>query len=155
MSQQPRTPADPVGKVVTPADSVGKVVKSEQEWRAQLSTLEYQVLRQAGTERPFTGEYTDTKTTGVYRCKACNAELFRSDTKFESHCGWPSFFAPLAEDRVVYIEDRSMFSTRVEVRCASCDSHLGHVFEGEGYGTPTDLRYCINSVCLTLEPDPS
>jgi len=136
----------------SPATQVGKVVKSEAEWRSQLSAAEYKVLRQAGTERPFTGEYTDTKNTGIYRCKACGAELFQSTQKFESHCGWPSFFAPLAEDRVVYIEDRSMFSKRVEVRCATCDSHLGHVFEGEGYDTPTDLRYCINSVSLSLEP---
>ncbi|GAA2103927.1 peptide-methionine (R)-S-oxide reductase MsrB [Microlunatus panaciterrae] len=136
----------------SPAAQVGKVVKSESEWRAQLSPLEYKVLREAGTERPFTGKYTDTKTEGIYRCRACNAELFRSTQKFESHCGWPSFFAPLAEDRVVYIEDSSMFMKRVEVRCAKCDSHLGHVFTGEGYDTPTDMRYCINSVSLTLEP---
>jgi len=110
------------------------------------------VLRQAGTERPFTGEYVDTTTQGVYECRACGAELFRSDTKFSSHCGWPSFFAPLAEDRVRYIEDTTMGMKRVEVRCATCDSHLGHVFEGEGYGTPTDLRYCMNSVSLRLAP---
>ena len=135
-----------------PAATVGKVVKSEAEWRAQLSPQEFHVLRQAGTERPFTGEYTDTKTEGVYSCRACGAELFRSNQKFESHCGWPSFFAPLAEDRVRYIEDRSMGSVRTEVRCKNCGSHLGHVFEGEGYGTPTDQRYCINSISLTLEP---
>ena len=129
-----------------------QVTKSDEEWRKELSPEEYAVLRQAGTERPFTGEYTDTKTTGVYRCRACRAELFRSDTKFESHCGWPSFYAPLAEERVEYIEDISMGMKRVEVRCASCCSHLGHVFEGEGYGTPTDQRYCINSVSLSLEP---
>ena len=128
------------------------VQKSDEEWRAQLSPEEYAVLRKADTERPFVGEYTDTKATGVYRCRACNTELFRSDTKFESHCGWPSFFAPLAEDRVEYLEDRSLGSVRTEVRCASCGSHLGHVFEGEGYGTPTDQRYCINSVSLTLDP---
>ena len=128
------------------------VEKSDAEWREQLSREEYAVLRKAGTERPFTGEYTDTKTEGVYRCRACSTELFRSDTKFYSNCGWPSFFAPLAEDRVEYIEDRSFGSVRTEVRCAHCGSHLGHVFEGEGYGTPTDQRYCINSISLTLEP---
>jgi len=126
---------------------------SDQQWRERLNRAEYEVLRQAGTERPFTGEYTDTKTEGVYSCRACGAELFRSDTKFDSHCGWPSFYAPLAEDRVEYLEDRSVFGPpRTEVRCASCGSHLGHVFEGEGYGTPTDQRYCINSICLTLAP---
>lgn len=128
------------------------VQKSDEEWRTTLSPAEFQVLRKAGTERPFTGEYTDTKTIGVYKCRACDAELFRSETKFDSHCGWPSFFAPLAEDRVEYIEDHDLGMKRVEVRCANCGSHLGHVFEGEGYGTPTDLRYCINSVSLALTP---
>lgn len=135
------------------ATQVGKVLKSEAEWRALLSPLEYHVLRESGTEAPFTGEYVDTKTVGVYRCRACDTELFRSQTKFESNCGWPSFYAPLAEDRVEYITDLSLGMQRTEVRCASCKSHLGHVFSGEGYATPTDLRYCINSVCLTLEPD--
>jgi peptide-methionine (R)-S-oxide reductase len=124
--------------------------KTDQEWRAQLSPAEYQVLRKAGTERAYTGEYTDTKTVGVYKCRACDAELFRSETKFDSHCGWPSFYAPLAEERVQYIEDTALGMKRVEVRCANCGSHLGHVFEGEGYGTPTDQRYCINSISLTL-----
>ena len=128
------------------------VQKSDDQWRAELSPAEFQVLRKAGTERPFTGEYTDTKTVGVYKCRACDTELFRSETKFDSHCGWPSFFAPLAEDRVEYIEDHDLGMKRVEVRCANCGSHLGHVFEGEGYGTPTDLRYCINSVSLALAP---
>ena len=129
-----------------------EVVKSEQEWREQLTPQEYAVLRQAATERPWVGEYTDTKTTGVYECRACGAELFRSDTKFESHCGWPSFYSPLAGDRVEYIVDRSFGSVRTEVRCKHCGSHLGHVFEGEGYATPTDLRYCINSISMRLVP---
>ena len=126
--------------------------KTEEEWRTRLNPAEFRVLRQAGTEAPWTGEYTDTKTKGVYRCRACGFELFNSDTKFDSHCGWPSFWTPLAEDRVRLIEDTSMGMRRTEVRCANCDSHLGHVFEGEGYGTPTDQRYCINSISLTLEP---
>ena len=136
-----------------PTDRSYAVQRSDEEWRAELSPAEYRVLREAGTERAFTGEYTDTKTQGVYSCRACNAELFRSDTKFESHCGWPSFYAPLAGDRVEYIEDRAMGMKRVEVRCANCGSHLGHVFEGEGYDTPTDQRFCINSISLTLEPE--
>ncbi len=127
------------------------VQKTDDEWREQLSREEYAVLRKAGTERPFTGEYTDTKTVGVYRCRACDAELFKSETKFDSHCGWPSFYAPLAEDRVEYIEDTTMGMKRVEVRCANCGSHMGHVFD-DGYGTPTGQRYCINSISMTLEP---
>jgi peptide-methionine (R)-S-oxide reductase len=129
-----------------------QVRKTDEEWQAMLSPAEFHVLRQAGTEAPWTGEYVSTKTKGVYRCRACDAELFASDTKFESHCGWPSYWSPLAEDRIRLIEDSSLGMRRVEVRCARCDSHLGHVFEGEGYPTPTDLRYCINSVSLRLEP---
>jgi peptide-methionine (R)-S-oxide reductase len=129
-----------------------EVHKTEDEWRAALSPAEYHVLREAGTEAPWTGEYVSSKTKGVYRCRACGAELFSSDTKFESHCGWPSYWSPLAEDRVRLIVDSSLGMKRIEVRCARCDSHLGHVFEGEGYPTPTDQRYCINSISLTLEP---
>ncbi|RDB49123.1 peptide-methionine (R)-S-oxide reductase MsrB [Tsukamurella tyrosinosolvens] len=130
-----------------------KLQLSDSEWRQRLSTPEFRVLRQAGTEAPFTGEYTDTKTSGVYHCRACGEELFRSDAKFESHCGWPSFFSPLAGDKIIERVDTSLGMRRVEVLCANCGSHLGHVFEGEGYDTPTDLRYCINSISMRLEPD--
>ena len=130
------------------------VTRSEDQWRAQLTPAEFHVLREAGTERPFVGEYTDDKRVGVYACRACGAELFRSETKFESHCGWPPFYSPLAGDAVEYLEDRSLPGRpRVEVRCGSCGSHLGHVFEGEGFDTPTDQRYCINSISLMLRPE--
>ncbi len=129
-----------------------KVNLTEAEWRGRLTPDEYRVLRQAGTERPFTGEYTDTKTRGVYHCRACGAELFRSEAKFDSHCGWPSFYQPVEGDAVTLIEDRSQGMLRGEARCANCGSHLGHVFTGEGYHTPTDERWCINSISLTLEP---
>jgi peptide-methionine (R)-S-oxide reductase len=125
---------------------------SEEQWRERLSPDEYRVLRQAGTEAPWTGEYVSTKTRGVYRCRACGAELFTSETKFDSHCGWPSFWSPLAGDSVTYLDDGTLGMRRTEVRCARCGSHLGHVFNGEGYATPTDQRYCINSISLTLEP---
>ncbi|MCM3893870.1 MULTISPECIES: peptide-methionine (R)-S-oxide reductase MsrB [Gordonia] len=128
---------------------------TDEQWRERLTPQEFRVLRQAGTEAPFVGEYTDTKTTGVYRCRACGAELFRSDQKFDSHCGWPSFFSPLAGDAIIERSDDSMGMRRTEVLCATCGSHLGHVFAGEGYDTPTDLRYCINSISMTLEPDDS
>lgn len=125
---------------------------TDEEWKQRLTAEEYHVLRQAGTEAPFVGEYTDTHTVGVYRCKACNTELFRSSEKFDSHCGWPSFFSPLAKDKIIERDDYSLGHHRTEVLCATCGSHLGHVFAGEGYNTPTNLRYCINSICLTLEP---
>lgn len=124
---------------------------SPQEWKERLTPEEYHVLREAGTEPPGVGEYTDTTTEGVYRCRACNAELFRSSSKFDAHCGWPAFFTPLAGDAVIEREDRSLGMVRTEVLCANCHSHLGHVFAGEGFDTPTDLRYCINSISLTLE----
>lgn len=132
-------------------ESAAAIALSDAQWRERLSPDEYRVLREAGTEAPFTGEYTDTETEGVYRCRACNAELFRSTEKFHSHCGWPSFFSPLAGDTIIERSDTSLGMTRTEVLCANCHSHLGHVFAGEGYDTPTDLRYCINSISLTLE----
>jgi peptide-methionine (R)-S-oxide reductase len=132
---------------------MAKVERSEDEWRTRLTPQEYHVLRQAGTEAPFTGEYTDTKTRGVYKCRACGAELFKSNAKFESHCGWPSFYQPSDGDAVVLLVDDTLGMERTEARCANCDSHLGHVFEGEGYDVPTDQRWCINSVSLSLDPD--
>lgn len=128
-----------------------KVTKTEDEWRAQLTPEEYHVLREAGTERAWTGEYVDTKTTGVYSCRACGEELFRSDTKFDSHCGWPSFWQPSDSANVVLREDRTLGMLRTEVLCANCGSHLGHVFD-DSPQTPTGDRYCINSVSITLEP---
>lgn len=129
-----------------------KVNIDEAALKARVGDLAYDVLRNAATERPFTGEYTDTELVGSYRCKACSAELFKSETKFHSGCGWPSFYAPTADDAVTLIEDRSLAPRiRTEVRCAACDSHLGHVFKGEGYDVPTDERWCINSVAMYLE----
>ena len=127
------------------------VSKTDEQWRAELSPEEYAVLRQAGTERPWTGEYNETKTEGVYSCRACGAELFRSEAKFDSHCGWPSFYEPTAKDNVELLEDRSLGMLRVEVRCATCGSHLGHVFD-DAPQTPTGDRYCMNSVSLRLTP---
>ena len=123
---------------------------TDDQWRERLTPQEYHVLREGGTEPAFTGEYTDNKAAGTYSCRACGAQLFTSDTKFDSQCGWPSFYEPLGKDSVIYIEDTSLGRTRTEVRCAACDGHLGHVFEGEGYGTPTDQRYCINSISVNF-----
>jgi peptide-methionine (R)-S-oxide reductase len=129
-----------------------EVSKSDEQWRLTLEPMEFSVLRKAATEAPWTGALLEEKRTGVYRCRACGNVLFRSDTKFDSHCGWPSFFSPLAGDAVELIADRTLGMVRTEVRCARCGSHLGHVFD-DAPQTPTGDRYCMNSVSLTFEPE--
>jgi peptide-methionine (R)-S-oxide reductase len=126
-----------------------KVMKSEQEWRQQLTPEQYDVLRRKGTERPFTGVYVHTKEDGLYRCAACDAELFASDAKFDSGTGWPSFYEPAVGDNVQLRSDNSFFMRRTEVLCGSCGSHLGHVFDDGP--RPTGQRYCINSCALKLD----
>ncbi|MEL7977255.1 peptide-methionine (R)-S-oxide reductase MsrB [Isoptericola sp. F-RaC21] len=128
-----------------------EVTKSDEQWKVELNPQEFAVLRQAGTERPWTGELLDEQRVGVYRCRACGNELFRSETKFDSHCGWPSFYTPLAGEAVELLEDRSHGMLRTEVRCARCGSHLGHVFD-DAPQTPTGDRFCMNSLSLTFEP---
>ena len=130
-----------------------QVNKSEDQWRAELGPQEYAVLRQAATERPWTGDLLEESRVGTYGCRACGAVLFRAETKFDSHCGWPSFYAPSEDDAVELREDRSLGRVRTEVLCARCGSHLGHLFD-DAPQTPTGDRYCMNSVSLSFEPDP-
>ncbi|MBK0417713.1 peptide-methionine (R)-S-oxide reductase MsrB [Leucobacter sp. CSA1] len=132
------------------ADADYEVQLSDSEWRAKLSPEEYAVLRQAGTERAGTGELLHEDRDGLYRCRACGNELFVAGTKFDSGCGWPSFYESVRPEAVEYIEDRSLGMVRTEVRCAACGSHLGHVFP-DGFGTPTGNRYCMNSVALAFD----
>ncbi|QTV80016.1 peptide-methionine (R)-S-oxide reductase MsrB [Microbacterium sp. NIBRBAC000506063] len=129
-----------------------EVDKSDDEWRTELGEEKYAVLREAATERPWTGELLDEERAGLYTCGGCGAELFRSGTKFDSGCGWPSFYESVRPEAVELLEDTSLGMVRTEVRCASCGSHLGHVFP-DGFGTPTGDRYCMNSVALSFTPD--
>lgn len=130
---------------------MAKVTKSDDEWRKELTPEEFAILREAATERAFTGEYWDTKTPGTYQCRGCGATLFESDTKYDSGCGWPSFYAPVEQDAVATQSDTSMMMERVEVLCANCEGHLGHVFPDGP--EPTGLRYCMNSASLKLIED--
>ena len=129
-----------------------RVNKSDEEWRAELGEERYSVLREAATERPWTGELLDEERAGVYACAACGAELFKSGTKFDSGCGWPSFYESVRPEAVQLIDDTSLGMVRTEVRCAACGSHLGHVFP-DGFGTPTGDRYCMNSIALDFTPE--
>ncbi len=131
---------------------VERVTNSDEDWRRKLTAEEYAVLRLAATERPWTGALLGEERAGVYTCKGCGNELFKSGTKFDSHCGWPSFYECVEPGAVTLLPDTSLGDERTEVRCARCDSHLGHVFP-DGFGTPTGDRYCMNSIALEFSPD--
>lgn len=130
-----------------------EIEKTEDEWREELGEEQYAILREAATERAWTGEHLDEDRAGLYTCAGCGNELFESGTKFDSNCGWPSFYESVREGAVEYVEDNSLGMERTEVRCAKCGGHLGHVFP-DGFGTPTGNRYCMNSLALNFEPEP-
>lgn len=131
-----------------------QVMKTDEQWQQELTPAQYHVLREKGTETPFSGEYDSVFDPGTYQCAACGTELFTSETKFDAHCGWPSFYDAIP-GTVEFHQDDSLGMARTEVLCATCGGHLGHVFEGEGFGTPTDQRFCINSLSLQFTPDNS
>lgn len=131
--------------------TVNKLVLSDTEWRERLTTEQYKIARKHGTERAFSSPYNENKESGIYRCVGCQTELFKSDTKFDSGTGWPSYYAPISDEAVAEHKDRSFFMTRTEVRCATCDSHLGHVFNDGPQ--PSGLRYCMNGAVLDFEAE--
>lgn len=138
---------------MTQAPSRTKLAKSDAEWKSELTSQQYDVARRHGTERPFSHPYNAEKAPGVYRCVCCKAPLFSSEAKFDSGTGWPSFYAPISQEAITEHEDRGLFMRRTEVRCATCDAHLGHVFPDGP--PPTGLRYCLNGVALDFEPEPA
>ncbi len=152
-AEEPKKPVMETQKE-KPADPADKVVKTDEEWKKELTPEQYRILRQAGTEAPNGKAYKEFKAQGVgtYHCAGCGALLFSSKEKFDSRCGWPSFYDPAKAQNVKTKRDETLGMVRIEVVCAKCDGHLGHVFEGEGFDTPTDKRYCINGVGLTFVP---
>lgn len=138
-----------------PEQPTKPVKKSDEEWKKELTPEQFEILRKHGTERPYGKVYEEFKKqgAGTYYCAGCGAKLFHSDHKFDARCGWPAFYDIASNENIKSVEDHTLGMKRVEVRCAKCDGHLGHVFEGEGFNTPTDQRYCINGVVLKFVPD--